>query len=595
MTQFSAASQIERETYGMTAPLYLKQAYNNRLQLVDTRLGSVNDATNWDRGRLSLVYGTTTFNLANTRDTANTELTIGDLQGTNPDNNGNIKRMYSFLPNGMIPQRDDYSYDPLNRLTAMTECQRQTAGGAMVTNVANQAYGYDRYGNNTITGLNGSNLAFSAVNNRITTANYGYDSVGNLTSENNQARTYDAENRMVSAASSGFYTYDGEGRRVKRTAGTTTCYVYGINGELLAEYLSTAMATNTPSKQYGYKGGKLLVTAEGATLRWLVTDHLGSTRMELDGAGGVASRHDYLPFGGELYAGLRQNASSIGMYGYEPPVSSMRQRFTGYERDNETGLDFAQTRYFSNSQGRFTSYDPVFVTAKRLADPQQLNLYSYARNTPLKFIDPNGMDLVLTARNEQEARKRFRIYQLGFTEEDRESVQLVVGNGRNGFKKGQFGVTVDAKHQSTSGNFLNAQKAANDHTAVGKISVVKQGGTYQLKESYLENGKDGFKTTTNKLGPRSQEFDGYTVFEYRGKRETGIIYASGVSEMIIHGDQSDADVSAAMHHETRHLVLGDFGRSALKAKHSESGQPKNTVDIETDKADKEAIQNAKKP
>src|SRR5882724_378481 len=70
------------------------------------------------------------------------------------------------------------------------------------------------------------------------------------------------------------------------------------------------------------------------------------------------------------------------------------------ERDNETGLDYFGARYYGNAQGRFTSYDPVFVTALRLIDPQRLNLYSYARNNPLKFVDPDGNDIVITAKNE---------------------------------------------------------------------------------------------------------------------------------------------------------------------------------------------------
>ena len=416
-TQFNAASQIERENYGTSPSLYLKQAYNNRLQLVDTRLGTVNDATNWNRGRLSLIYGNTTLGIANTRDTAAAELSVGDLQGNNADNNGNIKRMYHFVPTGtdasqqvnayLIPQRDDYTYDALNRLLSMTECQRQTSGSAMVTNVANQSYGYDRFGNLNITGLIPSNLTFNPANNRITNAGYVYDngvsnSAGNITSENGQGRVYDAENRMTSAASN-FYTYDGDGKRVKRTAGSPTCwYVYGIGGELLAEYLATA--PTTVSKQYGYKGGRLLMTAEGITLKWLVQDHLGSTRLELNASGNVASRHDYLPFGGELYAGLRQSGGA-GMYAYEQPVSGTRQRFTGKERDNETGLDYFGARYFSSVQGRFTSSDeftggptelfaavaahnPTFYAD--LFDPQSLNKYSYCLNSPLKFIDPDG-------------------------------------------------------------------------------------------------------------------------------------------------------------------------------------------------------------
>jgi RHS repeat-associated protein len=66
---------------------------------------------------------------------------------------------------------------------------------------------------------------------------------------------------------------------------------------------------------------------------------------------------------------------------------------TGKERDSETGLDYFGARYMSSGQGRFTSPDPVTVDGDRTSDPQRLNLYSYARNNPLKYVDPDGRDI----------------------------------------------------------------------------------------------------------------------------------------------------------------------------------------------------------
>lgn len=66
-------------------------------------------------------------------------------------------------------------------------------------------------------------------------------------------------------------------------------------------------------------------------------------------------------------------------------------RFTGKERDAETGLDFFLARYCSGAQGRFTSPDPLLASG-RPEDPQSWNRYAYARNNPLAYIDPTGMD-----------------------------------------------------------------------------------------------------------------------------------------------------------------------------------------------------------
>jgi RHS repeat-associated protein len=61
----------------------------------------------------------------------------------------------------------------------------------------------------------------------------------------------------------------------------------------------------------------------------------------------------------------------------------------GYERDNESGLDYAQARYYSNVQGRFTSPDAPFV-GQYESDPQTWNLYAYTSNNPLNRVDPDG-------------------------------------------------------------------------------------------------------------------------------------------------------------------------------------------------------------
>jgi RHS repeat-associated protein len=71
-------------------------------------------------------------------------------------------------------------------------------------------------------------------------------------------------------------------------------------------------------------------------------------------------------------------------------------RFTGKERDSETGLDYFGARYFSAAQGRFTSPDwsekPEPIPYADLKDPQTLNLYSYIHNNPLSKADPDGHD-----------------------------------------------------------------------------------------------------------------------------------------------------------------------------------------------------------
>ena len=117
-----------------------------------------------------------------------------------------------------------------------------------------------------------------------------------------------------------------------------------------------------------------------------MTDHLGTPRLILDQTGSLAtvSRHDYLPFGEELFAtGLR--TPSLGYSNGD----GIRQQFTSKERDVETGLDYFGARYFAATQGRFTSVDPLLESADPLM-PQSWNRYSYVLNNPLAFTDPTG-------------------------------------------------------------------------------------------------------------------------------------------------------------------------------------------------------------
>ena len=124
---------------------------------------------------------------------------------------------------------------------------------------------------------------------------------------------------------------------------------------------------------------------------WLVSDQLGTTRIVVDKSGSLASvkRHDYLPFGEEL------GGAQVGLIGGRQGVAgyagdSVRQRFTGYEADSETGLNYAQARYQASLQGRFTSVDPLEASAD-IANPQSFNRYSYVNNNPTNLIDPTGM------------------------------------------------------------------------------------------------------------------------------------------------------------------------------------------------------------
>jgi RHS repeat-associated protein len=286
-----------------------------------------------------------------------------------------------------------YYYDSLNRIDDATE----TISGSQTWR---QDFSYDRFGNRNFVETNTTTLpkncgtspnftvcvpdrkiynpSINTTNNRLnTTDNYAFDNSGN-TKGDAQGRTfiYDSENKQVevknsSNATVGQYFYDGDGKRVKKfvpSTGEVTIFVYDAAGKQIAEY-STIVANSTDAK-----------------VAYVTNDHLGSPRINTDQNGAIIARHDYMPFGKEIVTPQRTAALNYA-------ADTVRKKFTGYERDDETDLDFAQARYFDSGFGRFSSPD-YFANDTHTVDPQSWNLYVYVRNSPLKYIDPTGTDLV---------------------------------------------------------------------------------------------------------------------------------------------------------------------------------------------------------
>jgi len=102
-------------------------------------------------------------------------------------------------------------------------------------------------------------------------------------------------------------------------------------------------------------------------------DHLGSTRLVtgFTNPSSPVDNLDYLPFGEQIAGG-----------------SSITQKFTGYDRAAESGLDYASARHFSSTLGRFMSPDSLSGSP---GNPQSWNRYSYVYNNPINATDPSGM------------------------------------------------------------------------------------------------------------------------------------------------------------------------------------------------------------
>jgi RHS repeat-associated protein len=191
-----------------------------------------------------------------------------------------------------------------------------------------------------------------------------------------------------------------------------TAHSQGISGLAAGTLYHYRVKSRDAAGNLAVSGDFTFTTAQNgsAVIKWLVTDHLGSTRMVIDVTGSLAGikRRDFLPFGEDLGAGIGIRSAALG-YG----ADSTRQKFTGKERDDETGLDYFLARYHSPVQGRLTSVDPENAGADPEL-PQTWNGYSYAINNPLTYSDPDGQKVKICDTNgnctdisDEDARKYF--------------------------------------------------------------------------------------------------------------------------------------------------------------------------------------------
>src|SRR5262249_39662003 len=91
-----------------------------------------------------------------------------------------------------------------------------------------------------------------------------------------------------------------------------------------------------------------------------------------------------------LFVGVGNRTGETGLK-YSVSGSDLRQKFTGYQKDSETSLDFAEARMYENRFGRFTAVDPKIASGKS-ANPQTFNRYVYCLNNPATCVDPAGLD-----------------------------------------------------------------------------------------------------------------------------------------------------------------------------------------------------------
>jgi RHS repeat-associated protein len=282
-----------------------------------------------------------------------------------------VNQSYAYYANGQVETATDsvsagltanYSYDYLNRLTAAS------------TSTWGLAWTYDDFGNRLTQSATAgspptSSLTYDTTNytNRITTSGYTYDANGNLTAfpgpQGATSVSYDAFDHAVSftvGPSTSTVSYDAFGRRIAKTfaGGMQRVYFYDPSGRLLAEYDNLTLGGG-PSRTTQYFAGQRVG-------QW--TDRVGTKRAD------SGSSSQYYPYGEEITS-----------------TNNDTFRFAQTYRDSDSGLDYAQARYYASDVGRFLTPEPdPLMPAK---NPQATNRYNYTLNNPVNFTDPSGQFL----------------------------------------------------------------------------------------------------------------------------------------------------------------------------------------------------------
>ena len=455
--------------------------FNSRLQATQIGLGS--SASSQNLLKLNYDYGTTA-------------------------NNGNVVSQTITVPtvwsNTGFTAVQTYNYDSLNRLKEATE---------MIGTIQTwkQTFLYDRYGNRNFdttanrTTTIPTGCAVAVCNPSVDPANnklvgYQFDNSGNSKVDaNGQVFIYDSENKQVEVRNAagavvGQYSYDGDGKRVKKyvpSTGETTIFVYDASGKSIAEYST------------------LVAPASQAKVSYLTTDPLGSPRITTDATGTAISRRDFMPFGEEI---SRTN------YG----ADNIRQKFTGYERDTETDLDFAQARYYNKQHGRFTGVDPINITKARMLNPQGFNLYSYVRNNPLRFTDPKGEDVNLANETEEGRRKAL----LSVTKNLNVAEQKNVGVRKNTDGKYEVYIKDPSKisMNKASDGYKYLTDRVNNHDLKIDFTLIQKGGSAPLEINGVQTRLKQSELAKDAGGVTISDGTGnVSVFVAEGGRVGGVI------------------------------------------------------------------------
>ena len=330
-----------------------------------------------------------------------------------------------FYNNSVVSPSQDFTYDALYRLVRAEG--REAVGLASFGSEDNysdsawmestplpsntsavqryiQKYGYDKAGNIiqlqhiADSGSYTRDFDMDSASNRLSgtavgSDSYGYahDARGNMaTMPHLTAMDYDSLNQMSyvdNANVKAYYQYSGGQRIRKQTykiASEERIYLGSFERYRKYDPVTNAVVLERTTVHVGDDSGRIgmlevrTVGSDGSPAslkRFIYSNHLQSAALELDESGDIISYEEYYPYGTTAYQAMD---SAIG-------AVAKRYRFTGKERDEESGLSYHGARYYIPWLCRWAAVDPLESKYTPFSP------YAYVHDNPVNATDPSGM------------------------------------------------------------------------------------------------------------------------------------------------------------------------------------------------------------
>jgi len=444
-----------------------------------------------------------------------------------------------FFNNTVVSPSTNYTYDALYRLISATGREHigqnsppsaydasrtnlpMPGDGAAMRNYT-QNYQYDAVGNilqMTHAAGNGSwtrMYTYDTASNRLlnnaignSTESFSYDQHGNmLTQAHLQGLiwNYRDELQHINLGGGGnvYYVYDAGGQRarkvIERQDGTKEDRIYLGDFELYHKTNNAGDVQSSTETLHIRDDARRIAMVETNTIknglavtqqliRYQYNNHLGSSSLELDDNATIISYEEYHPFGTTAYQAM--NASL--------QAAVKRYRYTGMERDEESGLEYHSARYYLPWLGRWLSADPAGLK-------DGVNGYAYVKANPIKLSDENGMESKLP----KEIERLLDTTQKGFSEYVSKLQKKGIRNAS------ELGRAAAAELQKDFAKVFGADAIEQQYTFLGDVKGEKLPWSEHRIDIHLRDYNIGIEL---KLNPGSKRVYQARVFQETSVRE----------------------------------------------------------------------------